>query len=163
MPDAPVTLGYVRFLATNERLDFQYNPETIKLVIGATWNDRFPHGASHPRAQFQHADGRPIEVPLVFFARADDATDLDATRRLIESMPFPEYDGDGRLRSGPEPVVFVFGAWRTFRCTVRGVEIEPGPSFDPVTTRPRQLTVKLTLAESPASGDVSASDVRGGR
>lgn len=160
---AALTLGYFRFLSTGEKVDFQYNPETLKLAIQAAWATRTPHGGSHPRPHYQRTEGRPLEVELVFVARELDASDLDATTRLLESMPFPEYDGSGRLASGPEPVLFAFGAWRAFRCVVKGVEIVPGPSFDPVTTRPRMLTVKVSLDEVPRDGDLSASDVRGGR
>lgn len=155
------TRGYLLDLVTQERLPFQFNPAELSVKLGATWTDKEPRGASHPRKQFRAGKGRSYQVALRFLRTTTDASDMPERRRLVESLPFPDYDASGRISSGPHPVRFVFGAMAR-KCIVEDVTLDLGPWFDPTTLEPGEFLATLTLVEQPAGGDLSRSDIRGG-
>lgn len=155
------TRGYLLDLVTQERLQFQFNPSELSVKLGASWSDKEARGASHSRKQYRASKGRSFQLVLKFLRTTADASDLPERRRLVESLPFPDYDAAGRLSQGPHPVRFVFGAL-TRRCIVEDVTLDLGPWFDPRTLEPGEFLATVSLVEQPAGGDLSRDDVRGG-
>ncbi len=163
MPTAvPVARGALVDLVTRERLDFQFNPEEFELSLGAEWHADTPQGASHAVRSYRGGKGRASPLALIFLRETVDAADMEQLSRRLEALPFPDYDPDGRLRSGPHPVRLHFGLWRSLRCTIGDIKLGYGPWYHPETLRPGGIKAVISLDEAPAAGALSADDVRGG-
>lgn len=158
----PVARGKLLDLVTQEEFVFQFNPEQLKLTLGADWHSDTPQGASHPVRSYRGGKGRETSIALVFIRQVVDASDVVEFGRRLEALPFPDYDPDGRLRRGAHPVRLHFGPWRSLRCTIGEVTLGYGPWFDPETLQPGGIEATIALAEAPAGGSLSAADVRGG-
>jgi len=157
-----LALGYMRDTVTEERLEFQFNPEDLPVKVSANYATHTPRGSSHARRQHTHTSGRGGKFNLIFIRRTVDASDVEAMRRRIESLPFGDYDQSGRVRRGPHPMLLVFGAMRTLRVLVMEVEIAQGPHFLADTTAPCELRVSIAWEDAPEQGDLSRDDVLGG-
>lgn len=157
------TTGYLRDLINGTRLDWQFNPEDIPVTVGANWSEKQVRGGSFPRQHYTGGKGREGKIDLVFIRQELDAGDIERIRRQLEALPLPDYDGSGRLRQGPHPVLLVFGGHRTLRVIITSVELKSGPWFDPDTTTPGELRATLEWKNVPVNGDLSRDDVLAGR
>lgn len=157
------TLGYLRDTITGERIDFQFNPSDLPVKVSASWTEHEAPGSSHRRRHFKSTSGRSESMSLTFIRRNADGSDVDALRKRLESLPFPDYAPNGRLQRGPHPILLVFGGMRSLRVLVTEVSLAHGPWFHPETTAPGELRATIAWADSPAEGDLSRDDVRAGR
>lgn len=156
------TLGYLRDLVTNERLEWQFNPEDLPVSVGANYADKTPRGASHPRGHYTGSKGRTGSLTLTFIRQTTDGADITALRKRLEALPFPSYDAGGRLRRGPNPILLVFGGMRSLRVRIDDVKLTGGPWFDPETTQPGELRAEITWTDQPEALDLDREDILGG-
>lgn len=155
--------GFMRDEVTDERRDFQFNPEELELVLGAEWTAVSPRGSSHPRQSYKHSKGRSFSLTLKFLRETVDASDIEQRQRWIESLPFADYDRSGRLLRAPHTQHVVFGAWRSLRCTIEEVRVAMKDVWwDPETLRPGEFTATVTFSEVPPEGDIGRADVLAG-
>lgn len=155
--------AYMRDVTTDERRDFQWNPEELELQLGAEWSSVSARGSSHPRQSYKHSKGRSFTLSLRFLREAVDAKDMELQMRSYEALVFPDYDASGRLAKAPHTQLVVFGAWRTFRCVITDLKIAMKDIWwDPITLRPGGFDATVTFAEVPAEGDQGRADVLAG-
>lgn len=155
--------GFLRDEVTDERRDFQFNPEELELALGAEWTAVSPRGSSHARQSFKHGKGRSFSLTLKFLRRTTDASDVATEMRALEALPFADYDRTGRLERAPHTQHVVFGSWRDFRCIVQEVRISMKDVWwDPATLVPGEFVATLTFAEVPPEGDLGRADVLAG-
>lgn len=155
-------LGYLRDLVTGERLDWQFNPEDLPVSLGASYADKTPRGASHPRGHYTGSKGRTGSITLTFIRQTTDGEDITALRKRVEALVFPDYDASDRLRRGPHPVLLVFGGMRSLRVRIDDVKLTSGPWFDPETTAPGELRAEITWTDQPENLDLGRDDILGG-
>lgn len=155
--------GFMRDEVTDERRDFQFNPEEFELKLGVEWTAVSPRGSSHARQSFKHSKGRSFSLTLKFLRQSTDARDIETVMRSLEALAFADYDRSGRLLRAPHPQHVVFGAWRSFRCVVEEVTLSMKDVWwDPETLRPGEFTATITFFEVPPEGDIDRADVLAG-
>ncbi len=145
--DAPTTGG-----AVGDRMEFQYNPETVKWSVASTWAEHKILGGSHPRLQWTSTGGwkRPLTVQVV---REDSARPSYVRERLdwLESLLLPDTGSDGAVTRGAHRLLLVLGdmigagASPGRQVILRGLSVTV-TSMD-TDLLPRMATVDLDLEE----------------
>lgn len=157
------TAVYLLDLVTQERFEFQHNPEAQELEFGhkAHFGEKNPKGSSHATLHYKHSDSDEFTLKLFWSRRELDASDVVQAERRLVSLTLGDYSDDGRLQNGPHPQRLVFGDYLNKRVIVKAVKIKPGPAFDATTLRPWESWITITFKEIPEA-DVSREDVRFG-
>lgn len=146
--------GYLVDLATNDRLEFQYNPDTITDSKGTDYATIKIPGMSHPRYQYVSGGARQINFRLGLFMR-----DVQKKVSWLQSLQYPTHEKT-MLKNAPHRVLLVVGdLYPGVECIVKQVKVNYFGLFDPATLLPQQAEVDLALEEF-ITESVSYTEVR---
>ncbi len=178
--------GYIVDIETNERLEFQYNPDDIADDKSTDYAAVQIPGMSHP--QYQYASGKPRKIAFkvkLFKGPVRDKVHwlrsllypehagwqrhgqyslqrhASRTGNLKSPLATPAYRGS-RLKNAPHRVLFIFGDLSPgVECVVRSVKARYFHMFDRDNLLPQHAEVDLVLEEY-VDESVDYGEVRGG-
>jgi hypothetical protein len=79
--------------------------------------------------------------------------DVKRNVRWLQSLAYPDYNGDSEVSKAPHPVVVIQGQlYNQDLWAARDFSIEWGDALDPITQLPSEATVNLTLIEMGKAG-----------
>jgi hypothetical protein len=134
--------GYIVDIETNERLEFQYNPDDIADDKSTDYAAVQIPGMSHPR--YQYVSGKPRKI--AFKVKLFKGPVRDKVHWL-RSLLYPEHAGT-MLKNAPNRVLFIFGdLYPGVECVVRNVKARYFHMFDRDNLLPQHAEVDLVLEE----------------
>jgi hypothetical protein len=146
--------AYLVDLITNERLEFQYNPENISDSKTTDYATIKIPGLSHPRYQYVSGGARQINFKISLFMK-----DVKKTVEWIQALQYPTHEGT-MLKNAPHRVLLVVGdLYPGLECVVKQVKATYFGLFDPASLLPQQADVDLSLEEF-VSASVSFGSIR---
>ena len=134
--------GYIVDIETNERLEFQYNPDDIADDKSTDYAAVQIPGMSHPR--YQYVSGKPRKI--AFKVKLFKGPVRDKVHWL-RSLLYPEHAGT-MLKNAPHRVLLIFGdLYPGVECVVRKVKARYFHMFDRDNLLPQHAEVDLVLEE----------------
>ncbi len=154
------SFGFLVDTVTGERMVFQYN--TIpKESGGAEYAEQKTLGRSVPHLHYKGGKARVLELPITFTMREFTRDDVRRNVRWLESLAYPDYNGESEVSLAPHPVVLVQGKlYSRDMWVVRDFNIEWGNALDPITQLPSEATCTLTLMEVATRGKAHGDVIR---
>jgi hypothetical protein len=142
------TKGFFVDTVTQDRLLFQYNPESIKMQRTPKWAEVEIPGMSHPKLQWINGGNKKFTFSLDFFFGDKGVTSVKKNLDWLESLTYPDFGSDYILERGAHPILFNFGQfYKNVRCAVTGFESNAFYMFDPTSLLPLRAEVNLELTE----------------
>lgn len=152
--DKKAISGYLVDVKTNEKLEFQYNPENISDSKSTDYATIKIPGMSHPRYQYVSGGSRQINFRLGLFM-----DDVQKKVSWLQSLQYPTHEGTV-LKNSPHRVLLVLGDLYTgLECIVKQVKVSYFGLFEPETLLPKQAEVDISLEEY-VNESVSYKDIR---
>lgn len=143
--------GYIVDTVTRERLAFQYNVDTRESG-GANYAEFNTLARAVPQYHYRGGKIRTLEMPITFSMKEESRQDVLRAMRFLQSLAYPDYNGESEVSLAPHPVVVIQGQlYTTDIWIVREFEIEWGRARDPITHLPSEATASLSLAEISTS------------
>lgn len=153
-----VTKGFLVMLDDpSNRLVFQYNPERIEDSRSPNWSSITVPGISHPRHQFVNGGARVVSFRLSFLYPDDDRNGIRKRIKWLQSLTYPQHDGNNLLQASPPIMIFGFGNfYPSLKCIVTNVKVTAFDLFDPTSLNPLRADIDIELEET-LGGDPSKS------
>jgi len=138
--------GYLIDTITHEKVEFQYTPDEFVHEDVPEIASHRPIGSSSPLYQYVHGGERLLSFTATFHWQTSQEEVLRQVSR-IRALTFPEIGTDGRIKSGPHPVILVVGdLYRDTAWIVKSVRTRFHSRFDGETGLPAQAEVNIVLA-----------------
>lgn len=128
-------------------LDFQFNPDTLRRRVGASWQLTLAPGSTIPVPQFGAGVGQTLQVECRLNGR-EEADPLYVANRLawLESLVMPDLPSTELTKFAAPPVCILGIGPRAWWCVVQSQAVTE-QMYDKA-LRPMQATVALDLAMS---------------
>lgn len=134
--------AYLVDLTTNERLEFQYNPENISDTKSTDYATIKIPGMSHPRYQFVAGGARQLNFKISLFMK-----DVKKNVEWLQALQFPTHEGS-MLKNAPHRVLLVVSdLYPGLECIVKQIKTTYFGLFDSSNLMPLQAEVDLSLEE----------------
>ena len=134
--------GYLVDADTGERLEFQYNPNSISDEKSTDYATIKIPGMSHPRYQYVAGEPRRIAFKVELF-KGPVKQKVD----WLRSLQYPEHAGT-MLKNAPHRVLLIFGdLYPGVTCIVRQVKARFFGLFDRDNLLPQRAEVDIVLEE----------------
>lgn len=146
--------AYLVDLTSNERLEFQYNPENISDSKSTDYATIKIPGMSHPRYQYVAGGARQLNFKISLFMK-----DVKKNVEWLQALQYPTHEGT-MLKNAPHRVLLVVGdLYPGLECIVKQVKATYFGLFDPSNLMPLQAEVDLSLEEF-VSASVAFGSIR---
>ena len=139
-------------IQTRERLEFQFNPETISDEQQTEWTSVRSQGMSHPRKQWAGGGDRVVSFTLRFYRDSFSESEVSQNIAWLQSLMLPEYDGN-RLKDAPHRCLFVFGTLYNLTCILTRAGARYYDLFSPSTLQPVFADIDIELAQFVEIGE----------
>lgn len=142
----PAPKGSLSNVETGEGVEFQFNPTSIKLSLGADWKSSASPGASFERLQFSNRKNDVVTFKLQMDGRSVGAPSVpDRLAYLASLMTPPDADLDIRTAAPPR-VLFRFPGLISVETVLPKLTIDV-KRFDLVTGAPDYVEIDIELLE----------------
>jgi hypothetical protein len=152
--------GFLLNLDTNDKVDFQFNPEQLEETYKARYANMEVFGLSHQPLHFLGNENAAISLDLVFdqvvaatrrgtrdLSETDGVTDIDQVRRTLVSFLYPLRLGSG-VSASPSPILFSWPRMAAMRMRILSVNLKH-TMFEVGIPRSRRYVAKVEMAEEP--------------
>ena len=128
------TRSYIINNDTGEKMEFQFNPESVPYSRSARYTGIVAPGMSYPLTQYSGGEAREFSFEVFYYDRPYSGK-IDNARRFLEELLPPEYNTDSFIK--PPVFMFAFGYF-VKKCVLQQLQVKDewlDESGNPIMTR----------------------------
>lgn len=131
--------SYIVDIETLDKIEFQFNPNSITEEHVPIYKDHQIPGRSHPRSQYIGGDVEEISFQTNFFFTRQQKYDVTSKCNFLKSFTY------GNKKEAPNKLLFVFGDLYSIICEMRKCKIVYDEIFDPSNLLPFKANLDIVL------------------
>jgi len=141
------TKGMIIDTVTGNGLEFQYNPDRIKINYTPQYVDHDVPGLRFPVSQWVNGSNKIIDFTLEFFAEDENSFSVRDKVEFLESFLHPDFRQNSKIVKAPKILLFVFGQFFTKACEMRDCVPVYEKMFEKKSLAPKMVSLKIKLKE----------------